>query len=78
MNKILQKIYDDIICYEKDCMEMDKKISEEMNRLIKHYELPKTDLEELKSLLYEISRISQREGFFLGIRYAFRIFSALK
>lgn len=76
MNKFFEKIYDDIIYYEKDFIEVDKKINREIDNLVECYGLQQTEtnLEELKSLLYEITRISQREGFFLGTRYALRGF----
>lgn len=79
MNKFFKRIYDDIICYEKDFIEMDKKINREIDNLIERYGLQpnEPDLEELKSLLYEITRISQREGFFLGMQYALRGFFLL-
>ena len=76
MNQFFEKIYDDIIYYEKDFIEVDKKINREIDNLVECYGLQQTEtnLEELKSLLYEITRISQREGFFLGMRYALRGF----
>lgn len=36
------------------------------------------EIEELKNLLYEMTKISELEGFFLGIKYAFGIFSGEK
>ena len=36
------------------------------------------EIEKKKNLLYEMTKISELEGFFLGIKYAFGIFSGEK
>lgn len=78
MNKLLKRIFDEIISYEKDFIKMDAIINREIEKHTAVYQtkMNREDIEELKNLLYEISRISEREGFFLGIRYAIRIFFA--
>lgn len=78
MDKLLKKIFDEIVSYEKDFIKMDAIINREIEKHTAVYQtkMNREDIEELKNLLYEISRISEREGFFLGIRYAIRIFFA--
>lgn len=78
MDKLLKKIFDEIVSYEKDFIKMDAIINREIEKHAAVYQtkMNREDIEELKNLLYEISRISEREGFFLGIRYAIRIFFA--
>lgn len=78
MDKLLKKIFDEIVSYEKDFIKMDAIINREIEKHTAVYQtkMNREDIEELKNLLYEISSISEREGFFLGIRYAIRIFFA--
>lgn len=78
MDKLLKKIFDDIISYEKDFIEMDAIVNREIEKHTAEYQekMNREEMEELKNLLYEITKISEREGFFLGIRYAVRIFFA--
>lgn len=78
MDKLLKKIFDDIISYEKDFIKMDAIVNREIEKHTAEYQekMNREEMEELKNLLYEITKISEREGFFLGIRYAVRIFFA--
>lgn len=78
MDKLLKKIFDDIISYEKDFIKMDAIVNREIEKHTAEYQekMNIEETEELKNLLYEITKISEREGFFLGIRYAVRIFFA--
>lgn len=76
MDKLLKKFFDDIISYEKDFVKMDAIINREIEKHTAEYQKKMSieEIEELKNLLYEITKISEREGFFLGLRYAVRIF----
>lgn len=76
MDKLLKKFFDDIISYEKDFVKMDAIINREIEKHTAEYQekMNREQIEELKNLLYEITKISEREGFFLGLRYAVRIF----
>lgn len=76
MDKLLKKFFDDIISYEKDFVKMDAIINREIEKHTAEYQKKMSieEIEELKNLLFEITRISEREGFFLGLRYAVRIF----
>lgn len=78
MDKFLKKIFDDIISYEKDFIKMDAIVNREIEKHTAEYQekMNREEMEELKNLLYEITKISEREGFFLGIRYAVRVFFA--
>ena len=44
MNKFFEKIYDDIIYYEKDFIEVDKKINREIDNLVECYGYSKQKL----------------------------------
>lgn len=77
MKKLFKKIFDDVITYEKDFIEMDAGINKEIEKHLTKYEekMNNEEMENLKNLLYEIINISEREGFFLGLQYAARILS---
>ena len=76
MKRLLRKIFDEIIIYEKDYIEMDAEINKEIDKYITEYikNMNSEEIEELKNLLYEITKISEREGFFLGLKYVIKVF----
>lgn len=79
MNELLRKIFDTIICYENQSIEVGQNIEKEIKNLIRPYQDTLTDdtQEELKNLLYGISSIAEREGFLLGIKYTLKTLIAL-
>ncbi len=79
MNELLKKIYDNIIRYEKDAVEMDWRIEEEIKHLIQPYQnkLTADKLETLKDLLYGAALPAEREGFMLGVQYTLKILFTL-
>lgn len=79
MNELLRKIFDTIICYENQSIEVGQNIEKEIKNLIRPYQGTLTDdtQEELKNLLYGISSIAEREGFLLGIKYTLKTLIAL-
>lgn len=79
MNELLRKIFDTIICYERQSVEMGQNIEKEIELLIQPYQGKLTDdtQEELKNLLYAISSVAEREGFLLGIKYTLKTLAAL-
>lgn len=76
MNKLLKRIFDEIIIYERDYIEMDAGIDKEIEKYLMEYKgkMNQEEMENLKNLLYGITKISEQEGFFLGWRYAVRVF----
>ena len=79
MNEILRKIYDNIICYEKETVEAGWRIDCEIKKLAHPYreKLGEDQMDGLESLLSQISLISQREGFEIGVRFAVKVLSEL-
>lgn len=79
MNELLRKIFDTIICYERQSVEAGQNIEKEIEILIQPYQGRLTDdtQEELKNLLYGISSAAEREGFLLGIKYILKTLVAL-
>lgn len=75
MDKILKKIYEDIIYYEKDVVQMDNKINMDIDEILESYqkELKQIDINIIKELLYKETFNAQREGFKLGMRYMLKL-----
>lgn len=79
MMDLLRKIYDTVICYEEDTIEMCKRVDEELLDLIEPYKgkLSDDELDKLKDLMGCISATAEREGFLLGVRYTLKTLYAL-
>lgn len=79
MDELLGKIYREIIYFEEDTVQMEKKIVEEVDGLLEPYRtaLDAEQKEELQSLLYEAVHIAEAESFWMGVRYALRVFMKL-
>ncbi|MDD6482482.1 MAG: hypothetical protein PUF65_09540 [Lachnospiraceae bacterium] len=75
MNALLKKIYDTIVCYEDETINLGKELDKEVNRLVQPYQnlYNEQELEELKSKLYSISIQSERAGFILGVKWMMKL-----
>ena len=75
MNALLKKIYDTIVCYEDETINLGKELDKEVNRLVQPYQnlYNEQELEELKAKLYSISIQSERAGFILGVKWMMRL-----
>lgn len=75
MNELLKKIYESVITYEKDTVEMGSRVDVEINKLIKPYAEQFTDkeMEQIKTLLYQTALTAEQEGFQLGIKYTLKM-----
>lgn len=75
MNDLLKKIYDTIICYEDETINLGKELDKEVNRLVQPYQnlYNEQELEELKAKLYSISIQSERAGFILGVKWMMKL-----
>lgn len=75
MNALLKKIYDTIVCYEDETINLGKELDKEVNRLVQLYQnlYSEQEMEELKSKLYSISIQSERAGFILGVKWMMKL-----
>ena len=75
MNDLLKKIYDTMICYDDETINVGKELDEEVNRLVQPYQnlYSEQEMEELKSKLYSISIQSERAGFILGVKWMMKL-----
>ena len=79
MNETLQKIYDNIVCYEKETVEAGWRIDDEIKNLTQPHEkeLDAEELDELKSIISQTALVAEREGFEIGVRFAIKLLTAL-
>lgn len=71
MSELLLKIYENVIRYEEEAISMEKRITEEVDRITKPYE-GKLDIEELETMqdiIFDIALTAEQEGFQLGVKY---------
>lgn len=80
MNDLLKKIYEDVLMYENDVVQTNRKADEEINRLIEPYRehLSKSERDSLNELLSTTILIAEHAGFENGVRFAIEFLSALK
>lgn len=79
MNGLFEKIYDEVICYEKDVTAMNQAIEKKNNELSLKYQdrLDEKEREGLVDILDDIAVSAGKEGFYMGFCYAFRGMLAL-
>ena len=72
MEDLFKKIYDEVICYEKDMKDTNKTIEKENLDILERYnnQLDTEEQEKLLELIDEASSFAVREGFYMGIKYA--------
>lgn len=70
MSKLL-KIYENVVRYGEEAVNMEKRITEEVKKITKPYEknLSIEELEKLQDIMFEIALIAEHEGFLLGTKY---------
>ena len=71
MTELLLKIYENVIRHEKEAINMEKRITEEVDRVVKPYEgkLNIEELEAMQDIIFDIALTAEQEGFQLGVKY---------
>lgn len=75
MNKLLKKLFDNVINNEKETIEVNKQIDNRIHTILDQYkeELTEEELEKFSSHLYYVALVAEQEGFQLGMKYLFKI-----
>jgi hypothetical protein len=70
------KIYQEVICHEKDAVEMEHVLDAEIKRLTAPYagKFDSQEMEVMENLMYAIELKAEQEAFQLGMSYAFKLF----
>lgn len=79
MSELLYKIFEEIISKEDDIVEMDRQIGNSIKEYISRYDdvLSENDMERLRDCVYYATLISEREAFYLGMKYTLKIMLSL-
>lgn len=79
MERILTKIYEEIISYESDAVQMDQDVVKELDKVMagSALKLSDEDKEGVREVCYQVALTAERKGFYLGMRYLFRFLVAL-
>lgn len=79
MNKLLKKIYEEVICYENDTRKIDKILETEIQELLHPYakQFSHEQIETILSLMYAIQLKAMQEGFQHGAKYTLSTLFAL-
>ena len=70
MSDLILKFYENVISHEEEAISMEKRVTEEVDRITKPYEgtMTREEFEKLQDLLFDISLVAEQEGFQLGIK----------
>lgn len=74
MDKLFRKIYDEVICYEKDVAGMNRTIENNNKLILEKYNgsLNEKEKEIFLELIDDAASFAGREGFCMGMKYAFK------
>lgn len=75
MNELLKKIYLDILMYEKDTVETNRQVEEELLSLTKPYQkrFTEREMEELEDTLASMAQTAELAGFENGVRFTLQL-----
>lgn len=79
MDDLLSKIYKDILIYDKDTVQLNKAMNEEVLSLLVEYKEQLTNIEQdtAKEILYAVVPIAEQTGFKIGMRFAWKLLLSL-
>lgn len=79
MKELLMKIYNSVLVYEDDVINISKVVDDEINLLVEPYQtrLSDDELETLKDLLSSTALIAEQTGFEVGMRFAIKLIFSL-
>lgn len=79
MNDLLMKIYQEIIQYEDDSIELGKMLDKEAMLLLEPYRdtFGSDDVETVRTLMYELAYEAEKMGYMLGVKSVIQILSEL-
>lgn len=79
MKELLMKIYNSVLVYEDDVVNISKVVDDEINLLVEPYQTRLSDdkLETLKDLLSSTALTAEQTGFEVGMRFAIKLIFSL-
>lgn len=79
MKNILNKIYQDVLVYEKDIVKGNRQVDDLLKQLIEPYneQLTDTELETLNELLSAVALTAEQAGFENGVKFVIKMLYSL-
>lgn len=79
MEDLLSKIYKELLIYDKDTVQLNKAMNEEVLSLLDEYKEELTNIEQdtAKEILYAVVPIAEQTGFKIGMRFAWKLLLSL-
>lgn len=79
MKELLMKFYQEIISQEEEIIETDRLTNERIDEYISRYDevFSEKDMERLRDCVYYAVLISEREAFYIGMKYTLKIMLSL-
>jgi PHD/YefM family antitoxin component YafN of YafNO toxin-antitoxin module len=76
MENVFDEIYDKVIGYEKDIVQMNRNADNAIMDSLQQYEaqIGKENMNQLQDQLFHAVQTAERESFYLGMRYAAKMF----
>ena len=78
-DNLLKKIFDDVIAYEAEAIEIRSSIEDEVKKLMTPYvsKIDEKEREAFEDMCYDISYCAELGGFRLGLKYAVKILTEI-
>ena len=75
MDDLLNKIYNEILVYDKDTVQLNKALDAKVLSLLEEYKEQLTNAEQdtAKEIVYAVVPIAEQTGFKIGIKFAWKI-----
>ena len=72
MQDMWNKLFDKVVFYEPDCIKVGRMLDEEVNAILEPLKesMSEKELEVIRDMIYSVSYLAQKYGFYLGIRTA--------
>jgi phosphatidylinositol kinase/protein kinase (PI-3 family) len=76
MENVFYEIYDKVISYEKDIIQMNQSADNEIMDSLQQYEsqIGQENMNQLQDQLFHAVQTAERESFYLGMQYAAKMF----
>lgn len=76
---LLKKIYESVIAYEEEAIDITRSVESEIKNLMNPYasKMDGKEKETFEDMCYDISYFAQFGGFRLGVKYAVKILSEI-
>lgn len=75
MDDLLNKIYKEILVYDKDTVRLNRELDKEVLLLLKEYkeQLANVEQDTVKEMLYAVMPMAELTGFKVGMRFAWKL-----